>query len=125
MQLSVDQTDSLIKQYAPYVFFHKNESAFPIDIDTYLTAITLTIDTVPVTTKYQPTNQDLYNCYLNKSTSAFMNLTDSNWTEKLQGDPKNTHCFAKIVDTDDYYAILYYYLFEKQNHIHAVVLGFL
>ena len=126
-----DHIKNLISIYTPYLYFHKNETCFPIPIETYLKECELRVNTGINTTSTDPdfnnstlvdsnpTPENLYHIGFpieNEPTSTyFLNFKTQDWKSKLMGE-RTTHTTYVGVNVDDAvlhnYTLIYTYLYS-------------
>jgi hypothetical protein len=115
----------ICEKYAPYIVFHPDETCFPIKIEQYLSVCNplkyldplLDQKTVEQKIAVQPTSDEIYQAYKDNKPVENLSFKEPIDTSLniIKGDPKQAYCYVKVVETDTYIRLIYYYLFSHTD----------
>jgi hypothetical protein len=112
-----DVIDILINKFSPYIFFHIQESCFPILLPVFLSQMEIK-SKIPINDTFQnPTNEYCYELFNKKDkdwyNQLFLSPKINDWKNNTKGDPLQTNCYCKAIKiNDNKYILVYIYFFS-------------
>ena len=112
-----DIIDTLINKFSPYIFFHIQETCFPILLPIFLSQMEIKSKCPTNDTFQPPSNEYSYQLFNDKQkewyNKLYLSPISDDWKNSTKGDPLNSNCYCKAIKINkNKYILVYIYFFS-------------
>lgn len=109
------QEQELIDRFCPRLYFHPDETCFPLDTALYLSKTQVLSRSDP-TRVVNPTPDALYQFRKQGTSNLYLEFVNpETWENELKGNPNDAYCYVRVLQKSDHRPLMmlvYFYLFS-------------